>query len=1032
MLSLHAISSAGQAESYYKSVNDYYAGNEEEKETEQEEQQGEQLIDEQGNQPHQHDLDKIMQGDNGEHLRSVFQGKGAELLGIEGFTKEQFADLLHGKLPDGTMLGKSGAGGEFSHRPGWDATLSAPKSVSIMALVAGDTAIIDAHHKAVENTLKFLEGTATNCRSADGKWVKTNNLTVASFTHSASRNLDAQLHTHNVIMNMTQDEQGKWRSLEPKAIYQIQKQAGAVYRAHLAHYLTHDLGYELTPKKDGLYEIKGVPLDLIDTMSSRSKEIDRIATEKGYEDAKGREQAALMTRSAKKNASNKSLNERWKEQSKEHDLTGLIPENRTQERAQEQPNSDQAMAAARYDVELAIKHLTTYEAVITKEAIFDFTLSMINGAYTPAHTEKVVDELIAKKTLMPSLVNRDGYEKGVSYTTPEAHRKESFALSMMEQGLNHFKAPVVSDRAIKSHIKAMRESAELHGTAELNHGQLEGMKNVLTSKSQFQAIQGYAGVGKTFLWRETKTLAEGAKHTVRGFAPTGSAAEKLFQDSGIKSQTIDSFTFQNQAHLNNGTKGTKQKALKADKEIWVIDEAGLANARHLIDMMVLARKSGARVVFQGDGAQLGAIEWGKLFKIFQEHGMQTSILDDILRQKGAVREAVYNVLDKDYKKAMANLGERVVQIDKAKGEDGSILRIQSLVEDWGKLTKEERDKALIIIPDLDSKDAATSYLRAELQNKGELGRENVAASILVDSKLSDPQKGDGRFYESGMIVQFNKDNKDRGISKGDRYTVAPTSGTNEIAKIILVSEKGERIEWNPNEAAKNRYLVDVYKTKDAELSVNDKIKWTKTNKSLGLRNGDKGKVISISKDQNLMTVEFDRAGKTITKTLDLTKDRTFSHGYIETAFGSQGLDSKHVFTIAESWRRNLVNEKSFYVKLSRTKDKIKIYTDNTAKLTKALERTGEKTSAIESQKGERAKAKQKSIEKKSELNWVKKIIDKVADKFKQPEISHDENHQQPHEKAHTQEHKESTQHAKEKETHVPEREAPTRSHERER
>lgn len=1030
MLSLHAISSAGQAESYYKSVNDYYAGNEEEKEEEKEDQLELQVEDEQGIQNHQHDLEKIMQGDNGEHLRSVFQGKGAELLGLEGFNKEQFGDLLHGRLPDGTILGKTGLGGEISHRPAWDATLSAPKSVSIMALVAGDKAIIDAHHKAVENTLKFIENTATHCRSADGKWVKTNNLTVASFTHSASRNLDAQLHTHNVIMNMTQDEQGKWRSLEPKAIYQIQKQAGAVYRSYLAHSLTQELGYELTPKKDGLYEIKGVPLELIDTMSSRSKEIDRIATEKGYEDAKGREQAALMTRTAKKNASNKSLNERWQEQSKEHDLTSLIPTGR--QLTQEQAEADPAMIAARHDVELAIKHLTTYEAVITKEAVLDFTLKLINGAYTPGHTEKVVDEMIAKKELMPSLVNRDGYKQEISYTTPEAHRKESFAVALMEQGLNQFKAPIVSDKAIKNHIKAMRESAELNGTAELNHGQLEGMKNVLTTKAQFIAIQGYAGVGKTFLWRETKQLAESAKYTVKGFAPTGSAAEKLFQDSGIKSQTIDSFVFQNQGSLNQNAsgKGTRQesKQLKADKEIWVIDEAGLANARHFIDMMMLARKSGARVVFQGDGAQLGAIEWGKLFKILQEHGMPTSVLDDILRQKGAVRDAVYNVLDKDYKKAMANLGERV-----AETED----RIGSLVEDWRHLSKEDRDKALIIVPDLENKAAATTQLRIALQEKNELGQDAATATVLLDSKLSDPQKGDGRFYEPGMIVQFNRDNKEKGIQKGDRYTVDHNADGNEINKVLLISEKGERIEWNPTAVTKNRYLVDVYKTKSIALAINDKLRWTKTNSAIGLRNADKGKVIAIDKNGKSITVEFDRGGKKLTKTLDLSKDRTFDHGYIETAFGAQGLDSKHVFAIAESWRRNLVNEKSFYVKLSRTKDMIKIYTDNKGKLTKALERTGEKTSAIESQKGERAKTKHKAIEKKSELSWVKKLIDGVADKFKTREHEQEKQHspekapvQEHAAKSHTQEHTDSLQQSKE--THSPEREAPARSQERER
>lgn len=62
----------------------------------------------------------------------------------------------------------------------------------------------------------------------------TGNLVIASFQHGTSRAQDPQLHTHNVIMNATKGEDGAWRSLEPRAIYQLQKQIGAVYRQELA------------------------------------------------------------------------------------------------------------------------------------------------------------------------------------------------------------------------------------------------------------------------------------------------------------------------------------------------------------------------------------------------------------------------------------------------------------------------------------------------------------------------------------------------------------------------------------------------------------------------------------------------------------------------------------------------------------------------------------------------------------------------------------------------------------------------------
>lgn len=983
MLSLHPIASAGQAESYYQTVNDYYAGNDENLENEQEEDE--------------------LQTDDGEHLRSAFEGHGAELLGLEGFDKERFSELLRGKIDEKNLVGRVSSTGEIQHRPGWDATLSAPKSVSIMALVAGDQRIIDAHHDAVAKTIKYLEQNATFCRENDGKWLKTDNLTVASFTHSASRNLDPQLHTHNVILNITKDKNGRWRSLEPKAIYNQQKLAGAVYRSHLAHTLSHELGYKIDSKENGFFEIAGVSPELVKQMSSRRADIERIAKEKGYEDAKGKEQAALMTRKAKQHATKASLHDAWQELAKEHlqELKSLIPDNTPHFRNDEDSGSKvspttkapsldddhpqagpsntspvepapaavrpkapvpqqsyshaQPIEAALYDIRLAIKHLTTYEAVISKSSIMEFALKHISGTHSYDHLEIALNHVLKEKEIIPSLTSTSQYDRGTSYTTPDAWRRETLALNLMEQGKGLFKKPILRAQAVESHIRRMHERAAQEGEPALNAGQAEGMRLILTSKDQFVGIQGFAGTGKTFMWGEARQLAESARYTMRGFAPTGSAAEKLMEDSGIKSQTIDSFLYKHRDVLEN-KRGAK---ITGKSEIWAIDEAGLANARHVLDMMMLARKAGARVVFQGDGAQLSAIEWGKLFKLLQENGMKTAVLDDIMRQKDLeVRDAVYSVLNKDYHKAMAHLGERV-QVHQD--------RVTPLVDDLMKLPKEERENALIVIPDLATRATVTAAIRSRLQEHGELGQTERTASKLKDAKLSDPQKGDGRFYLKGMVVQFGKDFPSLGVKRGDRFVVAE-NGT--IDKVVLTNDGGRTLTWNPAIGGGAHFAVDVFNQETIGLAVGDRIKWTKTLKDIGMRNGDQGRLVAVNKEHNTMTVEWKKGDKIEVRTHDLSQDRHFDHDYVHTAFLAQGLDSRHVFTIAESWRRNLVNEKSFYVKLSRTKDKISIYTDDKAKLEKAIARDAEKTSALESQLGRRHQIDRKA----PELNWIQKLM----------------------------------------------------------
>ena len=106
--SVSALSSAGQAASYYE-ADDYYS--------------------------------------EGGLSPSEWQGSGAEELGLSGdVDRDEFRRLLDGEV-GGQQLGTV-RDGQLEHRPGWDVTLSAPKSVSIMAEVAGDRRLIDAHQAA--------------------------------------------------------------------------------------------------------------------------------------------------------------------------------------------------------------------------------------------------------------------------------------------------------------------------------------------------------------------------------------------------------------------------------------------------------------------------------------------------------------------------------------------------------------------------------------------------------------------------------------------------------------------------------------------------------------------------------------------------------------------------------------------------------------------------------------------------------------------------------------------------------------------
>src|SRR5579862_7856458 len=96
--------------------------------------------------------------------QSEWYGKGAGKLNLQGeINPDQFTSLLSGRLPNGEMVGKI-SDGKIYHRAGWDLTFSAPKSVSIMALLAGDTRLLTAHRNAVHVALSEIERGCSEAR----------------------------------------------------------------------------------------------------------------------------------------------------------------------------------------------------------------------------------------------------------------------------------------------------------------------------------------------------------------------------------------------------------------------------------------------------------------------------------------------------------------------------------------------------------------------------------------------------------------------------------------------------------------------------------------------------------------------------------------------------------------------------------------------------------------------------------------------------------------------------------------------------
>lgn len=142
----------------------------------------------------------------------------------------------------------------------------------------------------------------------------------------------------------------------------------------------------------------------------------------------------------------------------------------------------------------------------------------------------------------------------------------------------------------------------------------------------------------------------------------------------------------------------------------------------------------------------------------------------------------------------------------------------------------------------------------------------------------------------------------------------------------------------------NPKTLEIYTEEKKELLKNEQIRLTKNDKTHNLINSHTAKVTDINHKQNTINLKLD-GNKTIT--LPQAELKHFDYAYSSTAYSSQGKTANNVIAVMESYRKNLTNQQTFYVEISRAKNQAFLITDNKEKLQQTLEKqTGEKISIL--------------------------------------------------------------------------------------
>ncbi|WP_420451167.1 MobF family relaxase [Ilumatobacter sp.] len=564
---------------------------------------------------------------NKHELPGQWTGKQAPDLGLIGeVTPDRLEAVLLGRHPfTGESLGRElldridQKGNVIKAVAGYDATFSAPKSVSVLWGLTGDEGFAECHDRAVGAAIELIEkyGSTTRIRSNGTRlYPETHGLTIGVFRQSTSRADDPQLHTHVVISAKVQTVDGRWYALDGRVLKRQQQAFGYFYQSVLRAELTARYGVAFDPIVNGQAEIAGVPTELLHQFSKRAHDIavemdHRVAE---FIEANGREpshrefsamerEASGDTRARKTGLGATDLRARWTREATTlgHDPISLV--DAVSAEAQRRPLEASPIAVA--DVlELLAERSSTWNRLDVLRAISD--LATPQPGHDAATWAAALDQAV--DTILDACIDLDP-------AAPNAPRRSSDGRSLHVEP--------VARQATSEHVLAQEERIitwALDAQAGTPHPSTTVTDHALDDKQHFAAsavaghdrlvlVVGPAGAGKTRMLQAAVTDLHAQTRTVIGFAPTAKAARVLETETGMQTDTVAKLLYEldhpdpNRSWFDCGPGTTV-----------IVDEAGMLNTADLHRLVEHAEQHEWRLALVGDPYQLQSVGRGGIFQ----------------------------------------------------------------------------------------------------------------------------------------------------------------------------------------------------------------------------------------------------------------------------------------------------------------------------------------------------------------------------------------------------------------------------------
>ena len=859
----------------------------------------------------------------GDQIRGVWYGQLAARWSLAGEVREaQYHRLAEGQHPiTGEQLVRHqtaretrNARGEtvttMEHRAGWDATFSAPKSVSITALVGGDECVREAHRESVHVALNELEPYVQARLGGNRRPETTGNAVVALFEHDSARPVNGyaapQLHTHAVIFNLTETADSTVRPLQPRELYRTQQYATAVYRSELGARLTA-LGYEVERGRSGQPEIRGYTREYLDASSPRRHQIEAYLDEADRTGAAAAQIAAHQTREDKLDIPHEEMQHRHHRLAEEYgnQPTKVIEaaEHHSVECAHELAD------VARRAVNFARDRNLEREAVVEERAILRDALQRSLGEARIEDLQSEVDRRIERAEFLA--VEHESGPPGRSFTTPAMIELERETIDAMRAGQGCH-AELGTERT--------REAIS-HDYPHLNHSQRTAVQEILGSRDQITALDGAAGTGKTTTLAAIRDAAEREGYQVEGFAPTSRAAHTL-AEAGIESSTL-------QRHLARGDSG----AAGADqKHLYVLDESSLASTKQ---MHTFLQRLGPedRVLLVGDVRQHEAVDAGRPYHQLQEAGIRTAHMNEIVRQRDPELKAIVEQLSRGEVHGALERLDRQGRVHEIGPRE---QRLNAIANEYVK----DPHGTLVVAADNQSRQDLNEVIHRAMQREGHVGRHEQQATVLSPrQEITGADRQWAERYERGDVVRYSRGSKALGIEAGD---YARVEGVDEKLNQVTVRTDDDRaLSYDP----RRLQGVTLYRQGERTFAAGDRVQMTAPDRERAVPNRELGTIERIDRN-GPMEIRWD-SGRT--SAFEAGERSHLDYGYAVTSHSSQGQTAGRVLVHVETDRASekLVNQRLAYVAVSRGQYDARIYTDDRVNLRRALDRDVSHRSALE-------------------------------------------------------------------------------------